>query len=159
MYWLSICTVLVTLCVPRPCTVVVTPFMFTTFTIHCACLCTCSSHIAALNVPIWLIIAVHVLVTLCVPRPCTVFNWSHKCSMYWLSICTVLVTLCVPRPCTVLSHLVSALELKLSYGDGVTCVDLKVLNVPDDVWSKAPCCCKKYPAVAGYLIKMEQSST
>jgi hypothetical protein len=27
------------------------------------------------------------------------------------------------------------------------------------VWSKAPIGCKKYPAVAGYLMKMEQSST
>jgi hypothetical protein len=27
------------------------------------------------------------------------------------------------------------------------------------VWSKAPFGIKKYPAVAGYLIKMEQSST
>jgi hypothetical protein len=27
------------------------------------------------------------------------------------------------------------------------------------VWSKAPIRCKKYPAVAGYLMKMEQSST
>jgi nitrous oxide reductase accessory protein NosL len=30
---------------------------------------------------------------------------------------------------------------------------------PSCVWSKAPIWCKKYPAVAGYLMKMEQSST
>jgi hypothetical protein len=30
---------------------------------------------------------------------------------------------------------------------------------PSCVWSKAPICCKKYPAVAGYFMKMEQSST
>jgi hypothetical protein len=30
---------------------------------------------------------------------------------------------------------------------------------PSCVWSKAPIGCKKYPAVAGYLMKMEQSST
>jgi hypothetical protein len=41
------------------------------------------------------------------------------------------------------------------------CVDLKVLMMcvmngpkgPSCVWSKAPICCKKYPAVAGYFIK------
>ena len=49
----------------------------------------------------------------------------------------------------------------------VTWMDLKVhhdvpMNGPKGpscVWSKAPIGCKKYPAVAGYLIKMEQSST
>jgi hypothetical protein len=30
---------------------------------------------------------------------------------------------------------------------------------PSCVWSKAPIGCKKYPAVAGYFMKMEQSST
>jgi hypothetical protein len=30
---------------------------------------------------------------------------------------------------------------------------------PSCVWSKAPFGLKKYPAVAGYLMKMEQSST
>jgi hypothetical protein len=30
---------------------------------------------------------------------------------------------------------------------------------PSCVWSKAPIWCKKYPAVAGYFMKMEQSST
>jgi hypothetical protein len=30
---------------------------------------------------------------------------------------------------------------------------------PSCVWSKAPILSKKYPAVAGYLMKMEQSST
>jgi hypothetical protein len=49
----------------------------------------------------------------------------------------------------------------------VTWMDLKVhhdvpMNGPKGpscVWSKAPFGLKKYPAVAGYLIKMEQSST
>jgi hypothetical protein len=49
----------------------------------------------------------------------------------------------------------------------VTWMDLKVhhdvpMNGPKGpscVWSKAPFGMKKYPAVAGYLIKMEQSST
>jgi hypothetical protein len=48
-----------------------------------------------------------------------------------------------------LSHL-SLLLAKARIGDIVTCVDLKVLNVPDMNGPLGPGLIKKYPAVAGY---------
>jgi hypothetical protein len=47
--------------------------------------------------------------------------------------------------------MLSLLLAKARIGDGVTCVDLKVLNVPDMNGPLGPGLIKKYPAVAGYL--------
>jgi hypothetical protein len=85
-----------------------------------------------------------------------IIHYVHSLLVRYRSLLAVLNCTCtrhvVPRTCTVLfvyvvlkhscivhslrsfyyllvHHVVSALELKLSYGDGVTCVDLKVLNV------------------------------
>ena len=55
------------------------------------------------------------------------------------------------HPCTLVQ--LSLLLAKARIGDIVTCVDLKVLNVPDMNGPLGPGLIKKYPAVAGYFIK------
>jgi hypothetical protein len=67
------------------------------------------------------------LVLCCVRSLCSLcYVVRSLCSLYCVPIIR-----CAHSTMFLVHHIVSALELKLSYGDGVTCVDLKVLNVPD----------------------------